>query len=163
MAGQNYSSTSRWPAPSSMKRLAAQRAAAEERTRNDILDGRILVDVLGLNERIRALGYMSQVSRRGRIQMNTCPVRYTIDPRKIKAFESFAAARIRLVDHHGYFMPSGGASDGARALFSFPSMAAYDQYRQRFDFDAAFIAADCIRDERGCVLRYERSFLGADK
>ena len=39
--------------------LAAQRAAAEERTRNAIRDGRTLVDVLGLNERIRALGYVS--------------------------------------------------------------------------------------------------------
>ena len=33
--------------------------------------------------------------------------------------------------------------------------------------EPAFIAADCIRDESGCVLRYERSFmrpfLGADK
>jgi hypothetical protein len=81
--------------------------------------------------------------------MITCVVRYTIDPSKIKAFESFAAAWIRLVD------------------FSFPSMAAYEQYRQRFDVDPAFIAADCIRDESGCVLRYERSlmrpFLGADK
>ena len=95
--------------------------------------------------------------------MITCVVHYTIDPRKIKAFESFAAARKRLVDHHGYFLPSEGASDGARALFSFPSMAAYEQYRQRFDVDPAFIAADCIRDERGSVLRYERSFLGADK
>lgn len=104
--------------------------------------------------------------------MITCVVHYTIDPSKIKAFESFAAAWIRLVDHHGgrrhgYFMPSEGASDGALALFSFPSMAAYEQYRQRFDVDPAFIAADCIRDESGCVLRYERSFmrpfLGADK
>jgi len=91
--------------------------------------------------------------------MNTCPVRYTIDPRK----KSFASARIRVVDHHGYFMPSEGASDGARTLFSFPSMAAYERYRQRFDFDAASIAADCIRDERGSALRYERSYLGADK
>jgi hypothetical protein len=68
---------------------------------------------------------------------------------------------------YGYFMPSEGASDGALALFSFPSMAAYEQYRQRFDVDPAFNAADCIRDESGCVLRYERSFmrpfLGADK
>ena len=104
--------------------------------------------------------------------MITCVVHYTIDPSKITAFESFAAAWIRLVDHHGgrhhgYFMPSEGASDGALALFSFPSMAAYEQYRQRFDVDPAFIAADCIRDEGGCVLRYERSFmrpfLGADK
>jgi hypothetical protein len=101
--------------------------------------------------------------KEGRIPMSTCLVHYAIDPRTIKAFESFAAAPIRLVDHHGYFMPSEGASDGARALFSFPSMAGDERYRQRFDFDAAFIAADCIRDERGCVLSYECLFLGAHK
>lgn len=39
--------------------LAAQRAATDERTRNAILDGRTPVDALGLNERIRALGYVS--------------------------------------------------------------------------------------------------------
>ena len=60
-------------------------------------------------------------------------------------------------------MPSEGASDGALALLSFASMAAHEQYRQRFDVDPAFIAADRIRDESGCVLRYERPFLGADK
>jgi hypothetical protein len=73
----------------------------------------------------------------------------------------------REVDLDGYFMPSEGASGGALALFILPSMAAYGQCRQRFDVDPALIAADCIRDESGCVLRYERSFmrpfLGADK
>jgi hypothetical protein len=44
-------------------------------------------------------------------------------------------------------------------LFSFPSFAAYEQYRQLFGVDADFIAADRIRDESGCVLRYERSFM----
>ena len=55
----------------------------------------------------------------------------------------------------------------ALPFFSFPSMAAHQQYRQRVEVDPAVIAADCIRDESGCVLRYERSFmrpfLGADK
>jgi outer membrane protease len=104
-----------------------------------------------------------KAAEEGRIQMNTCVVHYTFDPRKIKAFEGFTAARIRLVDHHGYFMPSKGASDGALALFSFPSTAADEQYRQRFDVHPASIAAHCIRDENRCVLRYERPFLGADK
>jgi hypothetical protein len=61
--------------------------------------------------------------------------------------------------HHGYFLPAEGASDRALALFSFPSLAAYEQYRSRFGKDPGFAAADRIRDESGCVLRYERTFM----
>jgi len=96
--------------------------------------------------------------------MITCVVDYTIDPSKIEAFEEFARAWIRLVDahggqHHGYFLPSEGASDKALALFSFPSLAAYEQYRTLFGVDPEFVEADRIRDESGCVLRYERTFM----
>lgn len=94
----------------------------------------------------------------------TCVLHYTIDSRKIAAFERFAEAWIHLVnkhggDHHGYFLPSEGASDTAIALFSFPSLAAYEQYRTLFGHDPEFIAADKIRDESGCVIRYDRSFM----
>lgn len=96
--------------------------------------------------------------------MITCVVEYVIDPGKIDAFELFARRWIELVDrhggtHHGYFLPAEGASDKALALFSFPSLAAYEQYRTLFGVDPEFIAADRIRDESGCVLRYERSFM----
>lgn len=96
--------------------------------------------------------------------MITCVVEYTIDPDKIEPFERFARAWIELVnrhggEHHGYFLPSEGASDRALALFSFPSLAAYEQYRTRFGVDPDFIAADKIRDDSQCVLRYERSFM----
>jgi hypothetical protein len=96
--------------------------------------------------------------------MITCVVKYVIDPAKIEAFEQFARRWIELVDrnggtHHGYFLPSEGASDEALALFSFPSLARYDLYRQRFGVDPEFIAADRIRDESRCVVRYERTFM----
>ena len=61
--------------------------------------------------------------------------------------------------HHGYFLPAEGASDRALALFSFPGLAAYARYRGRFGVDPDFIAADRIRDDSGCVLRYERTFM----
>ena len=61
--------------------------------------------------------------------------------------------------HHGYFLPGEGASDKALALFSFESLAAYERYRGLFGVDPAFMAADRIRDESGCVLRYERTFM----
>ena len=96
--------------------------------------------------------------------MITCVVDYTIDTGQVDAFERFARAWIRLVNahggqHHGYFLPAEGASDRALALFSFPSLAAYEQYRTLFGVDAEFIAADRIRDESGCVVRYERTFM----
>jgi hypothetical protein len=96
--------------------------------------------------------------------MITCVVEYVIDPAKIAQFESFAQRWIELVNrhggtHHGYFLPSEGSSDKALALFSFPSLAAYEEYRKLFGVDPDFIAADRIRDESGCVLRYDRSFM----
>lgn len=96
--------------------------------------------------------------------MITCVIHYQINPDKVPAFERFAKAWISLVikhggRHHGYFLPSEGSSDTALALFSFESLAAYEQYRNRFDSDPEFIAANAIRDESGCVLRYDRTFM----
>ena len=62
--------------------------------------------------------------------------------------------------HAPRLLPAGrGASDKALALFSFPSLAAYEDYRALFGTDPDFIEADRIRDESGCVLRYERTFM----
>jgi NIPSNAP len=94
----------------------------------------------------------------------TCHVRYEIEPNLIEAFERFATRWMELVNrhggvHHGYFLPAEGASDVAYALFSFSSLAEYERYRGGFGVDPEFIEADRIRDESGCVKRYERSFL----
>jgi hypothetical protein len=94
----------------------------------------------------------------------TCVVEYVIDAGQVDVFERFAREWMRLVDehggqHHGYFLPSEGASDKALALFSFPSLADYERYRTLFGVHPDFIAADRIRDESGCVLRYERTFM----
>ena len=96
--------------------------------------------------------------------MITCVVHYTIDPSQIESFERFAREWMRLVGqhggtHHGYFLPAEGASDQAEALFSFPSLADYEQYRSRFGTDPEFVAADRIRDDSGCVVRFERTFM----
>lgn len=96
--------------------------------------------------------------------MITCVVHYVVDADEIEAFERFGRAWIALVNrsggtHHGYFLPSEGASDEALALFSFDSLAAYEVYRQGFGSDPDFLAADRIRDESGCVVRYTRTFM----
>ena len=84
------------------------------------------------------------------VDVITCVVHYTIDPDQIAAFEQFARAWMRHVDehggtHHGYYLPAEGVSDRAESLFSFPSLAAYEQYRELFGRDPDFIAADRIR------------------
>jgi hypothetical protein len=83
------------------------------------------------------------------VKMITCVGDYIINPRKIDAFEKFARRWINLVNrhggqHHGYFLPSEGATDRALALFSFPNLAEYERYRSRFGVDKEFIDADRI-------------------
>ena len=96
--------------------------------------------------------------------MITCVLNYVIDPTKIPEFEEFGRRWIEIVErhggnHHGYFLPAEGASDRALALFSFPSLAEYEQYRLLFGREKSFIEADRIRDESGCVVRYDRTFM----
>ena len=96
--------------------------------------------------------------------MITCVVDYVVNTRKLAEFEKFAKRWIELVNahggtHHGYFLPSEGANDRALALFSFPSFAAYEQYRTLFGKHPDFIEADRFRDETDCVVRYDRSFM----
>ena len=96
--------------------------------------------------------------------MITCHLRYEIDSDQLDTFERFARRWIALVnrsggEHHGYFLPAEGASDVAYALFSFPSLADYERYRESFGRDPDFVAADRIRNESRCVIRYERTFL----
>jgi len=93
----------------------------------------------------------------------TCYLRYVIDPYKLKEFEHYGRLWIPLVEkfggkHHGYFMPSEGASNIALALFSFDSLAAYERYRQRSMQDAECQAAFRYAEETRCILSYERSF-----
>ena len=96
--------------------------------------------------------------------MITCHIRYEIDPAEIEAFERFARRWIELVGrhggtHHGYFLPSEGDSDEAFALFTFPSLAAYEQYRTAATEDPECLEAYRFATETQCIRRYERRFL----
>jgi hypothetical protein len=95
--------------------------------------------------------------------MITCHVRYVIDPNLISEFEAYAKMWIPLVEkfggkHHGYFLPAEGANNIALALFSFPSLAAYETYRADSLQDSECQAAFAFAKETKCVLSYERSF-----
>jgi hypothetical protein len=95
--------------------------------------------------------------------MVTCYLRYVIDPSKLKEFEHYGKLWIPLVEkfggkHHGYFLPSEGANNIALALFTFPSLTAYEQYRTKSFSDSECIAAFKYAGETKCILSYERSF-----
>ena len=93
----------------------------------------------------------------------TIYLRYVLNTSKLKEFEHYAKLWIPLVEkfggqHHGYFMPSEGANNMARARFTCESLAAYEVYRER-----SMQAPDCqaalrYAEETGCIVSYERSF-----
>lgn len=96
--------------------------------------------------------------------MITCYLRYTIDPYKLAEFEQYARLWIPLVEkfggiHHGYFMPHEGANNLAYALFSFQSLAAYEEYREKIKTDPECLAAFKLAEDTRCVVSYERTFL----
>ena len=93
-----------------------------------------------------------------------CYLRYVIDPFRVSEFETYARKWIPLVNrmggrHLGYFLPHEGANDIAIALFTFPSLAAYERYRTEAATDEECLAAvDYYRQTR-CFISYERSFM----
>ena len=96
--------------------------------------------------------------------MITCYLRYVIDPYKLKEFEHYGKLWIPLVEkfggtHHGYFLPSEGANNIALAMFSFSSLAAYEQYRTASAADPACQDAFQYAEDTRCIVSYERSFL----
>ena len=95
--------------------------------------------------------------------MITCHVRYIIDANLVSEFETYAKIWIPLVErfggtHHGYFLPGEGANNVALALFSFPSLAAYETYRAESQQDPECQAAFAYAAKTRCVVSYERSF-----
>ncbi|AXA39114.1 NIPSNAP family protein [Rhizobium leguminosarum] len=98
------------------------------------------------------------------MSMITCHLRYVIDPYKLAEFEEYARLWIPIVNrmggtHHGYFLPSEGANNIAVALFSFPSLAAYEDYRTRMASDPECQAAFELDKRNRSIVSYERSFM----
>jgi hypothetical protein len=96
--------------------------------------------------------------------MITCHLKYIIDPYQLPAFEAYGKQWIKLVNrfggqHHGYFMPGEGANNIAFALFSFPSLADYETYRNQILTDEECLETFRIAEENKCILSYERTFL----
>jgi hypothetical protein len=96
--------------------------------------------------------------------MVTCHLRYVIDPHKLAEFEQYARLWFPLVarfggTHHGYFLPHEGANNIAYALFSFPSLAAYEAYRTQSLSDPDCQTAYAFEKQHRSIVSYERTFL----
>lgn len=95
--------------------------------------------------------------------MITCSLTYVIDPYKVDDFETYAKAWIDIINrmggtHHGYWMPHEGANNIAYCHFSFPSLAAYEDYRAKMAQSAECDAAYAFAERTRCIISYERSF-----
>ncbi|WP_415951580.1 NIPSNAP family protein [Streptomyces sp. KLOTTS4A1] len=96
--------------------------------------------------------------------MITIHLRYEIDPDRIADFEEYGRRWVDLVSrfggsHHGYFLPGEDDSDIAYALFSFPTLAAYERYRTDSMADPECQEAFELARRTNCIRRYERRFL----
>jgi hypothetical protein len=94
----------------------------------------------------------------------TCCIRYTIDPYKRDAFEAYAKTWLTVIpacggDLAGYWMPHEGTDNIALAPISFPSLAAYEQYRARLKADEAGAANFRFAQSERFILSEERTFL----
>lgn len=95
--------------------------------------------------------------------MVTCYLKYVIDPFKVKEFEHYGKLWIPLVEkfggtHHGYFLPHEGPSNIALALFTFPSLATYEEYRNKAAEDPGCQEAMRYYKDTRCFISFERSF-----
>jgi NIPSNAP protein len=94
----------------------------------------------------------------------TCCIRYTLDPFQREAFEDYARHWLRIIpacggDLVGYWMPHEGTNNIALAMISFPSLAAYEQYRARLRVDDKAMANFNFAQAEKFILSEERTFL----
>jgi len=98
--------------------------------------------------------------------MITLCIRYTLDARKRDDFERYARGLKSIIprcggDLVGYWLPTkfAGPTNIATAMINFPSLAAYEQYRERLGKDPDNV--ECVRraEETGCILVEDRAFM----
>lgn len=95
--------------------------------------------------------------------MVTCFLKYVIDPIKIDEFIHYGKLWIDLVNkmggiHHGYLVPHEGPNNIGYATFSFPSLAEYENYRNKISSCPACQAALEYSRKSNCIFSFERSF-----
>lgn len=113
--------------------------------------------------------------------MITCFLRYVIDLDKLADFEQYARTWMNLIErfggnHHGYFIaeetPASaafsfpgiseeGPKNVAIALFTFPTIEAYDAYRENVAKDPECDTATARFKATRSFTHYERTFMRA--
>lgn len=93
----------------------------------------------------------------------TCFIRYEISPFQKDHFTTYAENWARIVPRLGghllgYFVPHEGSSYEAWGLISFPSLAAYEAYRQRLRADDEAQANFAFAQRERFILKEERTF-----
>jgi len=98
--------------------------------------------------------------------MLTVCIKYTIDIRKTSEFERYAREwpePIRRCGGEliGYFLPTkiAGPTNSALALIDFPSLAAYEQYRDALMQDPGAVANVEFAGQSGCIIVEDRAVL----
>jgi len=96
--------------------------------------------------------------------MITCFLKYIIDPGKVPAFDHYWKLWIELVNemgglHHGYLLPHDGANNVGSASSSFPTLAAYEIYRNEIPHSPKCLEALKYAIDTRCIISYERNFL----
>jgi NIPSNAP len=109
----------------------------------------------------------------------TCFIRYTVNPEKLADFEHYARTWMLLIEkyggtHHGYFVPGdappsthfsfpgigeAGPGNVAVALFSFPSVESYENYRHDVKLDPECAVITRHHEQTRCFTKYERTFM----
>ena len=96
----------------------------------------------------------------------TLSIRYTIDARKRAEFEEYARSLAPIIPRCGgqligYWLPTrfAGPTNAALALIDFPSLAAYERYREALAADAEHTEVARRAAQSGCILVEDRSFI----
>lgn len=96
--------------------------------------------------------------------MLTCFIRYHIDPTQRAEFEEYAQNWGQAIPRNGgdligYYAPHEGSSTLAYGVYNIPSLAAYEQYRERLSADPLGRKNYAFAQERKFILREDRTFL----
>ncbi len=98
--------------------------------------------------------------------MITLLIRYTLDPGKLADFETYARALAQPIERCGGggaadYLPTklAGPTNAALALIDFPSLASYEQYREKLLHDGEAVEALRRAETAGCILVEDRSIL----
>jgi NIPSNAP len=98
--------------------------------------------------------------------MITLCIRYTLDISKFADFEAYARGLTQPIERCGgklvgYYLPTkiAGPTNFALALIDFPSLAAYEKYRDNLMADVEAVENVRRMEKSGCVLIEDRSIL----